>query len=246
MIRRIPVFLNKWPPFVVALHDVSLVAYTSDGLSLMARKIGTPMLDSYMNSMVVPNLEGNGYTKETIRIEYEWKPPCCSTHLIYGHLLVDYPKVSPKPVVNIMDKGKVRHLGMMTKVLIEVKKKNFGCNNGGNKKFVCVPKGEMKFFLGLQIHQSPRGIFINQSKYALEILKKHDMDKCDSIGTPMATSPKLDADMSGKANWKAPQGGCLDTCKTNSGKIQFLGDKLVSWSSKKHDCTTMPTAEGEC
>ncbi|GJU04992.1 retrovirus-related pol polyprotein from transposon TNT 1-94 [Tanacetum coccineum] len=30
---------------------------------------------------------------------------------------------------------------------------------------------EMKFFLGLQIHQSPRGIFINQAKYALEILK---------------------------------------------------------------------------
>ncbi|GJX94516.1 retrovirus-related pol polyprotein from transposon TNT 1-94 [Tanacetum coccineum] len=48
------------------------------------------------------------------------------------------------------------------------------------------------------IHQSPRGIFINQAKYALEILKKHGMDKCDSIGTPMATKPKLDADLSGK------------------------------------------------
>ncbi|GKB28354.1 retrovirus-related pol polyprotein from transposon TNT 1-94 [Tanacetum coccineum] len=58
--------------------------------------------------------------------------------------------------------------------------------------------GEMKFFLGLQIHQSPRGIFINQAKYALEILKKHGMEKCDCIGTPMATKPKLDADLSGK------------------------------------------------
>ncbi|GJZ26378.1 retrovirus-related pol polyprotein from transposon TNT 1-94 [Tanacetum coccineum] len=56
--------------------------------------------------------------------------------------------------------------------------------------------GELKFFLGLQVHQSPRDIFINQSKYALEILKKHGMDKCDSIGTPMATSPKLDAHLS--------------------------------------------------
>ncbi|GJV00883.1 hypothetical protein Tco_1330153 [Tanacetum coccineum] len=46
------------------------------------------------------------------------------------------------------------------------------------------------------IHQSPRGIFINQSKYPLEILKKHRLDKCDSIGTPMATKPKLDADLS--------------------------------------------------
>ncbi|GJS45963.1 retrovirus-related pol polyprotein from transposon TNT 1-94 [Tanacetum coccineum] len=49
----------------------------------------------------------------------------------------------------------------------------------------------------LQIHQSPRGSFINQAKYALEILKKHGMDKCDSIGTPMDTKPKLDADLSG-------------------------------------------------
>ncbi|GKD43883.1 hypothetical protein Tco_1268528, partial [Tanacetum coccineum] len=57
--------------------------------------------------------------------------------------------------------------------------------------------GEMKFLLGLQIHQSPQGIFINHAKYALEILKKHGMDKCDSIGTPMATKAKLDADLSG-------------------------------------------------
>ncbi|GKF23380.1 retrovirus-related pol polyprotein from transposon TNT 1-94, partial [Tanacetum coccineum] len=56
--------------------------------------------------------------------------------------------------------------------------------------------GEMKFFLGLQIHQSPKGIFINQAKYALEILKKHNMDNCHSIGTPLATKPKLDVDLS--------------------------------------------------
>ncbi|GJY93931.1 retrovirus-related pol polyprotein from transposon TNT 1-94 [Tanacetum coccineum] len=41
------------------------------------------------------------------------------------------------------------------------------------------------------------------SKYALEILKKHGMEKYDSIGTPI----KLDVDLSGKANYKAPQGG---------------------------------------
>ncbi|GJX29659.1 retrovirus-related pol polyprotein from transposon TNT 1-94 [Tanacetum coccineum] len=56
--------------------------------------------------------------------------------------------------------------------------------------------GELKFFLGIQIHQSPRGIFINQAKYAQEILKKHGMTSCDSVGTPMATKP-LDADLSG-------------------------------------------------
>nr|GEY61531.1 copia protein [Tanacetum cinerariifolium] len=50
---------------------------------------------------------------------------------------------------------------------------------------------------GLQIHQSPSGIFINRAKYTLEILHKHGMDKGQSIGTPMATKPKLDADLSG-------------------------------------------------
>nr|GEW16693.1 uncharacterized mitochondrial protein AtMg00810-like [Tanacetum cinerariifolium] len=56
---------------------------------------------------------------------------------------------------------------------------------------------EMKFFLGVQIHQSLLGIFINQAKYTLEILHKHGMDKGQSIGTPMATKPKFDGDLSG-------------------------------------------------
>ncbi|GKE29231.1 hypothetical protein Tco_1444615 [Tanacetum coccineum] len=39
--------------------------------------------------------------------------------------------------------------------------------------------------------------------------------------------------------------GCLDTRKSTSGGIQFLGDKLVSWMIKKQDCTTMSSAEAE-
>ncbi|GKA39594.1 ribonuclease H-like domain-containing protein [Tanacetum coccineum] len=50
--------------------------------------------------------------------------------------------------------------------------------------------------LGLQVHQSPCGIFTSQSQYTLEILKKHEMEKCDSISTPMATS-RIDADLQG-------------------------------------------------
>ncbi|GJR42776.1 gag-pol polyprotein [Tanacetum coccineum] len=109
------------------------------------------------------------------------------------------------------------------------------------------------FTKGLQIHQSPRGIFINQAKYALEILKKHGMEKGQSIGTPMATKPKLDADLSVHldsgfeltAFSDADHAGCIDTRKSTSRGIQFLGDKLVSWMSKKHDCTAMSSAEAE-
>nr|GEY47892.1 retrovirus-related Pol polyprotein from transposon TNT 1-94 [Tanacetum cinerariifolium] len=40
--------------------------------------------------------------------------------------------------------------------------------------------------------------------------------------------------------------GCLDSRKSTSGGIQFLGgDKLVRWSSKKQDCTSMSSAEAE-
>ncbi|GJV07715.1 retrovirus-related pol polyprotein from transposon TNT 1-94 [Tanacetum coccineum] len=67
-----------------------------------------------------------------------------------------------------------------------------------HRRFKMSLMGEIKFFLGLQIHQSPRGIFINQAKYTLEILKKHVMEKGESIGTLMAMKPKLDADLSVK------------------------------------------------
>ncbi|GKA90512.1 hypothetical protein Tco_0812382 [Tanacetum coccineum] len=39
--------------------------------------------------------------------------------------------------------------------------------------------------------------------------------------------------------------GCLDTRKSTSRGIQFLGDKLVSWMSKKQDCTAMSSVEAE-
>ncbi|GKB70039.1 hypothetical protein Tco_0931451, partial [Tanacetum coccineum] len=38
---------------------------------------------------------------------------------------------------------------------------------------------------------------------------------------------------------------CIDDCKSISGGLQFLGGKLVSWSSKKQDCTKMDTVEAE-
>ncbi|GJY30952.1 retrovirus-related pol polyprotein from transposon TNT 1-94 [Tanacetum coccineum] len=51
----------------------------------------------------------------------------------------------------------------------------------------------------LMISQSPRGIFINQSKYALESLKKYGMESCYPMDTPMVEKSKLDEDTQGKA-----------------------------------------------
>nr|GEZ22487.1 retrovirus-related Pol polyprotein from transposon TNT 1-94 [Tanacetum cinerariifolium] len=52
---------------------------------------------------------------------------------------------------------------------------------------------------GLQISQSPRDIVINQSKYALESLKKYSFESCDPLDTPMVEKSKLDEDKEGKA-----------------------------------------------
>ncbi|GJS46215.1 retrovirus-related pol polyprotein from transposon TNT 1-94 [Tanacetum coccineum] len=167
------------------------------------------------------------------------------------------------------------------------------------------------------VNQSPCGIFINQSKYVLEILKKYGMETCDPVGTPMEIKDKLDLDQNGSpvdatkyrsmigalmyitssrpdivhatclcARYQAKPtekhlkevkrifrylrgtvnmglwytkdsgyeltgfsdadyAGCKDTFKSTSGGAQFLGEKLVSWSSKKQDCTALSTTEVE-
>nr|GEW48647.1 Gag-Pol polyprotein [Tanacetum cinerariifolium] len=123
------------------------------------------------------------------------------------------------------------------------------------------------------------GLLKEEAKYALEILHKHGMVKGQSIGTPIAAKPKLDADLSGnpvdQTNYRSKIGslmyltssrldivqagfrfgltvfsnadhaGCIDSRKSTSGGIQFLGDKLVSWMSKNQNCTAMSSAEAE-
>ncbi|GJV06790.1 hypothetical protein Tco_1344446 [Tanacetum coccineum] len=93
----------------------------------------------------------------------------------------------------------------------------------------------------LLISQSPRGIFINQSKYALESLKKYGMETCDLVDTPMVEKSKLVEDPQGKAVdptryhgmigtlmyltstfADADHTSCQDTKKGTSGSMQLL------------------------
>ncbi|KAJ9557281.1 hypothetical protein OSB04_011895 [Centaurea solstitialis] len=177
--------------------------------------------------------------------------------------------------------------------------------------------GELNFFLGIQVKQNPEGIFINQSKYIKDMLKKFNMTDCSPIKTPMPTGNLLGPDLAGKpvdqkiyrsmigsllyltatrpdimfatcfcarfqANPKeshlaavkrilrylkgtpelglwypkdssfelisftdSDYGGCKLDRKSTSGSCQFLGDKLVSWTSKKQNCVSTSTAEAE-
>nr|GEW58405.1 hypothetical protein [Tanacetum cinerariifolium] len=155
--------------------------------------------------------------------------------------------------------------------------------------------GEMMFFLSLRVNQSPSGIFINQSKYVHEILKKYGLNTCNIVGTPMDIKHKLDLDHIGTSfdatkyhsmigalmyltssrpgivhdtcvcaryqahptekHLKEVKGSFVifeepllwvsDTFKSTYDGAQFLGEKLMSWSSKKQDCTSLSTAESE-
>ena len=59
--------------------------------------------------------------------------------------------------------------------------------------------GELNFFLGIHVKQTSDGIFINQSKYVKDLLKKFDLQDCSIAKTPMPTATKLDADPKGKS-----------------------------------------------
>ncbi|GJQ90865.1 putative ribonuclease H-like domain-containing protein [Tanacetum coccineum] len=169
----------------------------------------------------------------------------------------------------------------------------------------------------LLISQSPRGIFINQSKYALESLKKYGMESSDPVDTPMVEKFKLDEYTQGKvvdptyyhgmvgtlmyltasrpdltfvvcmcaryqakptekqlhaikrifkylrgtvnrglwytkdsfialtAYADADHASCQDTRRSTSGCMQLLGDRLVSWSSKRQKSAAISSTEAE-
>ncbi|GKB57125.1 retrovirus-related pol polyprotein from transposon TNT 1-94 [Tanacetum coccineum] len=128
----------------------------------------------------------------------------------------------------------------------------------------------------LLISQSPRGIFLNQSKYALESLKKYGIESCDLVNTPIVKKSKLDEDTQGKvvdpthyhgmvgtlmylassrpdldsaialtAFAYANHAGCQDTRRSTSGSMQLLGDRLVSWSSKRQKSDAISSTEVE-
>nr|GEW65778.1 uncharacterized mitochondrial protein AtMg00810-like [Tanacetum cinerariifolium] len=66
------------------------------------------------------------------------------------------------------------------------------------KHFKMSMMGEMKFFLGLQVNQFSNGIFISQSKYILDILKRFGIENYDTVSTPMVKQAKLKLDLVGK------------------------------------------------
>nr|GFA32552.1 hypothetical protein [Tanacetum cinerariifolium] len=144
IIRKSHIILNKWSSSVslkkgevtkvlvwVKLHNVSVLAYSEDGLSLIASQIGKHiMLDVFTSSLCVdsygrisfsralieinadftlkkkvimdiPENERDRYIKEIIRVEYEWKPPHCIECKSFSHGPNACPKRIKKDVSNV-------------------------------------------------------------------------------------------------------------------------------------------------
>jgi hypothetical protein len=70
------------------------------------------------------------------------------------------------------------------------------CNKKLTLEFEMKYLGLMHYFLGLEVWKIPKRIFLNQGKYAVEILKRFDMLECKSMNTPMEVKLKLLVDTS--------------------------------------------------
>jgi hypothetical protein len=66
-------------------------------------------------------------------------------------------------------------------------------------EFVMSMMGELKFLLGLQIKQTKEEIFLNQSKYVIDLLKRFGLENAKAYGTLMSPSTKLDKDEKDKS-----------------------------------------------
>ena len=73
-------------------------------------------------------------------------------------------------------------------------------------KFEMKDLGMMHYFLGLEVWQRLSEIFLNQGKYAVEIIKRFKMMDCKAMLTPMVTNLKLLSDTS-SVKWMPP---CID------------------------------------
>jgi hypothetical protein len=70
------------------------------------------------------------------------------------------------------------------------------CKKRLTSKFEMKDLSLMHYFLGLEVWQSPKRIFLNQGNYAVKILKRFDMLECKTMNTPMEAKLKLLVDTS--------------------------------------------------
>ncbi|GJV88696.1 ribonuclease H-like domain-containing protein [Tanacetum coccineum] len=129
-----------------------------------------------------------------------------------------------------------------------------------HKRFQMSSMGELTFFLGLQVKQLTKGIFISQDKYVADILKKFDFLSIRTATTPIESNKPLVKDDDGvdvdvhvyrdspfelEAYSDSDYGGASLDRKSTTGGCQFLGRRLISWQCKKQTIVANSTTEAE-
>ncbi|XP_031250562.1 uncharacterized protein LOC116108453 [Pistacia vera] len=122
-------------------------------------------------------------------------------------------------------------------------------------EFEMTDLGQMTYFLGMEISQSPNGIFVCQQRYATKILKKFGTESCKPVDTPLVPNLKLRKEDGAK---KMDEGKyrslveCLlyltatrlDLMFTASDLSRFMSNP-IGWLSKKQEVVAQSTAEVE-
>ncbi|GKE11507.1 hypothetical protein Tco_1415058 [Tanacetum coccineum] len=129
----------------VKFHDVPIQVFKEDGISLIATFIEADLVD--VVTIGIPSLTREGFTKETIRVEYELRPPRCDRCKRFGHVHKHCPKKVASPPTVVASKV----------VTPTVEKRNDGFQTVGKKK----KKGKSKStnggqFVGPSVKQSLR------------------------------------------------------------------------------------------
>ncbi|KAL5561759.1 hypothetical protein UlMin_031506 [Ulmus minor] len=94
-----------------------------------------------------------------------------------------------------------------------------------NNSFSLKDLGELNYFLGIEVKTTVEGLHLSQKRYIKDLLIKSKMDNAKPLPTPMVSSLKLTA----SDDW----GNDLCDRRSTTGYCFYLGNNVVSWSSKK-------------
>nr|GFA49656.1 retrovirus-related Pol polyprotein from transposon TNT 1-94 [Tanacetum cinerariifolium] len=123
-----------------------------------------------------------------------------------------------------------------------------------------VDDGQNLIFLRIRFLKVPEASLSTNLNLLLSHLKKYEFESCDPVDTPMVEKSKLDEDREEKAvdpsHYRdssvaltafadADHAGCQDTRRSTSGSVQFLGKRLISWSSKRQKSAAISSTEAE-